>query len=447
MMGLPALPKKLPSRNWMIFWTLTATVSAAIIYDKREKKRATAKWAHAVAPLATAPIGEPSEMPRKLTIVMAAPPGEGLRVAQDHFLEYAKPILAASGLDWDFVQGRSEGDVRAAVAEKIRRKRRLAERPEEELLPTEENIRDAVRQKNGIAEYVGEMGDIVIGRNAWKEYIRGLHEGWLGPLDAPAKPEPVVAPTPTATDDSNAASADAAPIAGLESEGTATEKAETEEKKEEEKKEEEKKPSRPPQPIPYNTTADYPSAHIPSTLPDVFSASIPVQFPHILGFLNTPTRLYRFFNRRALADDIGRQIASACLAAQRREWRDGLPSDSDDQQPYEQQRALDHEEKNWLKTVWKEDEPPKDEDGKADVQVKEKIWARPVVLDPRIAMRMRRYEMLPEDEERAKAIVVPETEIEGWIKGTVRSMVRWGVSAFESKPKGPNVGNVDDETV
>jgi import inner membrane translocase subunit TIM54 len=453
MLGLPALPKKLPSRNWTIFLTLTAAFSAAVIYDRREKKRATARWARAVAPLANEPIGEPSAMPRRLTVVLAAPPGEGLRVTQDHFLEYVKPILAASGLDWEFVQGRSEGDVRAAVAEKIRRRRRLAERPDEELLPTEENIRDAVRIKNGIPEYAGEAGDIVIGRNAWKEYVRGLHEGWLGPLDAPVVPEPPVSP---------AAEESTLVTPGPEGASPAGEAAKDEPKKEEEKKEEEKKeekkPERPPQPIPYNTTADYQAAHLPPTLPDTFSGSIPVQFPHILGFLNTPTRLVRFFNRRALADDVGRQVAAACFAA-RREYQESLPSESDNDStaigvpsgPYEQQRVLAHEEKNWVKSVWKADEPAaapaEGEEAPAPVVPKEKIWASPIVLDPRIASRMRRYEIRPEDEARAREIIIPEEAIEGWIKGTARKVVRWGIASFQSKPTGPNVGNIDDEVV
>ncbi|TGJ78125.1 hypothetical protein E0Z10_g10639, partial [Xylaria hypoxylon] len=91
MMGFPNLPKKLPSRNWMIFWTLTGSLSAAIIYDKREKKRATARWARAVSHLGKEPIASPSEMPRKLTIFLESPPADGLRVAQDHFTEYVKP--------------------------------------------------------------------------------------------------------------------------------------------------------------------------------------------------------------------------------------------------------------------------------------------------------------------------------------------------------------------
>ncbi|KAJ4158902.1 mitochondrial import inner membrane translocase subunit tim54 [Fusarium oxysporum] len=334
MMGLPNLPRKLPSRNWLIFWAITGSISAAIIYDKREKKRATAKWKHAVAPLAKDIIPSASQLPRKLTIFLEAPPGDGLRIAQDHFIEYAKPVLAASGLDWEFVQGRQQGDVRAAVAEKIRRERRKYERPDEEDLQTDEAITESLRKKNQVPEYEGVKGDIIFGRHTWKEYIRGLHEGWLGPLDPPVKPEPI---TKTVEADSETPKA----------EGD-----QPEEKKEGKKEEEEeKKPERPPQPLPYNTTADYSIANLPPQIPAEFSPANPIPLPHRLGFRHTLVRLNRFFNRRKLADEIGREVAAVCFANSSREWRE-----ADGQ--YEQELVLKHEENDWVKSVWKPEDPP-----------------------------------------------------------------------------------------
>ncbi|KAK2056194.1 hypothetical protein LY76DRAFT_548909 [Colletotrichum caudatum] len=430
MMGLRGPPKRLPSRNWIIFLSLAGAFSAAVIYDKREKKRATARWARAVAPLAREPVGDsPSQLPRKLTVILGAPPGDGIRVAQDHFLEYVKPVLAASGLDWDFVQGRQQGDVRAAVAEKIRRRRSRDERPDLELLPTEENLRDAVRRKNGVPEYDGPAGDIVIGRHAWKEYVRGLHEGWLGPLDPPPPPPP----TPPKLDADDAA----ATAAGGSAE---------EQKDDEPPKEEEKKPDRPPQPVPHNTPLDYAASYLPPHIPDEFSPSDAIPFPHLLGFAGTFTRLQRYLTRRRLADDIGRQVAAACFAASR-EWRRedrGGEEEDRDRQPYEQQRVLGHEERNWVKSVWKE---AVEAHGSADEaeRAKERVWTSPVAVDPRVAGRMRRFEMRPEDEERARQIVVPEEEVEGWIKGSLRSLGRWGRDAVSGGGrKGPNVGDIDE---
>ncbi|KAI1485604.1 mitochondrial import inner membrane translocase subunit Tim54 [Biscogniauxia mediterranea] len=398
MMGIPGLPKKLPSRNWMIFWALAGSFSAAIIYDRREKKRATARWSKAVSHLAREPLQSPTQLPRKLTIFLESPPTDGLRVAQDHFTEYVKPILAASGLDWEFVQGRKEGDIRAAVAERIRRKRA----PGASDAQTQDEIVREIRTRNGTPEHHGIQGDVVIGRHTWKEYVRGLHEGWLGPLTAPVPPPPPPAE----------------PVVTEAADG------ETPESKPEEKKDE-KKPERPPQPVPYNTPDDYPTSALPLFIPAEFSPSAPIAFPHILGFSNTFIRLGRFLNRRRLADDIGREVAAVCLASAR-EYRD-----KDDGSEPEQQTALAAEESDWPKSVWKEEEAKKDE--QPETPAPERIWTRPVVLDPRIAMRMRRFEIRPEDEARARDIVVPEEEVEGWIKGSLRSLWRWAVSDPEPK--------------
>ncbi|KAJ4150783.1 hypothetical protein LMH87_011517 [Akanthomyces muscarius] len=429
MMGLPNLPKKLPSRNWLIFWAVCGTISGAIIYDRREKTRATEKWRRVVAPLAREPIGAANQLPRRLTIYIEAPPGDGLRAAQDHFIEYAKPIFAASGIDWEFVQGRQQGDVRAAVAEKIRRTRRSVERPGEELPATGESVVEDLRTRLELPKYEGVHGDVVFGRHAWKEYMRGLHEGWLGPLDPP--PAPVIeSPEPVTIPDT-------------QTDGDAAATAEPEEENKEEKKKDEK-PKRPPQPVPYNKPEDYEAASLSSTIPNQFQPSTAVQFPHRLGFRHTFVRLGWFLNRRALADDIGREVAAVCFAASR-DWQG-----ADENQEIEQQRLLKHEERNWQKSVWMPEEAPKPDDDTRTPEEKarppkERIWASPMTVDDRITQRMRRFEMQPEDEARAREVVVPEEDIEGFIKGSMRGLWRWGVKAWTDKPMRPNVGNVDDE--
>ncbi|KAK3319076.1 mitochondrial import inner membrane translocase subunit Tim54 [Apodospora peruviana] len=414
MLGLPNLPRKLPSRNWMIFWTLSATITGAIIYDRREKQRNIAKWRHAVEHLANEPlpgfgIAASLAQPRKLTIYLSSPPGDGLRVAQDHYTEYVKPILAASGLDWEFVQGRREGDVRAVVAERVRKARReqeLGGEPDPDREPTRDELIEMHRKERGIEPYSGVRGDVVIGRHTWKEYIRGLHEGWLGPLTAPPLPEKVADDAETSSPEENKPAEEEAP-----------------------------KPKRPPQPRPYNTTNDYPVESLPLLAPNEFAPAAPIREPHLLGFLNTPTRLVRFFNRRALADEIGREVAAVCLCTYR-EFRDQQqsfdstsPTGSDDEMPqYEQEKELAWEEKDWVKTVWKDAD-------KKDDEIPEKIRPFPIVMDSRVASRMRRFELLPEDEAHAKQIVVPEEEVEGWTKGKLRQLYRWGVAKVTKEEK------------
>jgi len=417
---------RIPSRNWLIFLSITGSFASAIIYDKREKNRAQRKWCKLVEHIAKEPL-DSRAMPRRLTVFLEGPPTDGLRNAQDHFKEYVKPILVASGLDWEFIQGRKEGDVRAELAEKIRN-RRLP--PDQR---TEEDTIATMRLSSGIKEFDGPRGDIVLGRHTWKEYVRGLHEGWLGPLTEPQKPQE-----------------DELPKEGLEqvSEGgvetlpgitidPSTVRDISEVPAAETPSGDKDKPKKPPQPPPFISTFEYPTATTPSSLPDEFDPSTPISFPHILGFLNTPKRLYRFLNRRKLADSIGRETAAIILSNYRPYHTSSVAEVSSftaDQgeegnipsipQVTEQQTALVEEEKEWHKSarVRKEGEP-------------ERTWLDPIILDPRIAERMRRFELSAEDEARARAIVVPEEEIEGWIKGGFRKLGRSGKEYFFGEKK------------
>lgn len=414
---------RLPSRNWMIFLSITATFTAAVIYDKREKKRAQRKWCKLVEHIAKEPLGR-QEMPRKLTVFLESPPGDGLRTAQDHFKEYVKPILVASGLDWEFIQGRKEGDVRAELAEKIRNSRIP---PEER---TEETVIDEVRRRSGIHEFDGIRGDIVIGRHTWKEYVRGLHEGWLGPVTEPPKPaEEKSTEEPSTFDKQMEPPMETLPGITIHSTTGEDGNAPPDQASDPKPDDKSKKPS---QPAPFIKTSEYQSAATPIDLPPEVSPSIPISFPHILGFLNTPKRLYRFLNRRVLADSIGRETAAIILGSYRPYHTtsasppDTFSSDNPEESPQsndqeagqaaEQQTALLEEEKEWHKSirVRVEGEP-------------ERTWLEPVVLDPRIASRMRRFELDAADEARARSIVVPEEEVEGWIKGGLRSLGRQGL--------------------
>ncbi|EFX01673.1 tim complex component tim54 [Grosmannia clavigera kw1407] len=365
-------------------------------------------------------------MPRRITVYLEAPPGDGLRSAQDHFSQYIKPILCKSGLDWDFVVGRQQGDVRAVVAERVRRARRVVEKdlgnPIAQDAPTAGDAIEEIRRRNGIPDYEGVKGDIIVGRHTWKEYVRGLHEGWLGPLAPPIEPTPMREAETAAVKLPSAEETEAANGSAVEG-----------------------KPKQPRQLQPYNIPEQYPSSSLPRFIPAELGPSVPISFPHILGFFNTPTRMYRYLNRRSLADDIGRDVASICLASYR-EYRE-------DTDGYEQAAVLIHEEKNWVKTVWKcaEDDKCKgtrEGGNKAHTDLplshsKEKIWASPIVLDSRIAARMRRFAIDPEAEQRARQITVPEEQVEGWTKGKLRQLVRWGVRAWKGDQRVINVGDLD----
>ncbi|KAJ3530207.1 hypothetical protein NM208_g9429 [Fusarium decemcellulare] len=101
--------------------------------------------------------------------------------------------------------------------------------------------------------------------------------------------------------------------------------------------------------------------------------------------------------------------------------------------------------RNRRPSVWKEEPPAQDDNAAPGEPPKERIWASPLVVDARLMQRMRRFEISPEDKARAAKVVVPETEIEGWIKGSLRSLWRWSVDSWTAKPMRPNVGDVNSD--
>ncbi|KAF2094483.1 hypothetical protein NA57DRAFT_18835, partial [Rhizodiscina lignyota] len=420
--GLPRL--RLPSRNWMIFLSIVGAWTAAVTYDRLEKKRMRQKWCRLVEGLAKEPL--PSNMmDRRVTIVLGGPPADGVMTAREHFHEYVKPVLVSAGLDWDVVEGRREGDIRAGLAERVRKRRKMAgeagTQGEEELQEDTEVLLDDLRNRMGTREWDGIAGDVVIGRHAWKEYVRGLHEGWLGPVDdpKPAKVEEVPASGDEASPTSDTSSSETP-----DSDTTSAEPNKEEEKPEEKSKEQPKRK----QPDPFISPVEYPSAVLSPSCPPILGPSTPVSFPHLLGFFNFPIRIYRFLNKRHLADDIGRQVAAAALGVYRpyetttseftsdpasefyppptstlpldisSEDGDGTGNPSTQRRlgiDGEQKAILEHEEAEWHKSARKRDE---DEPGK------ERVWIDDMVLDPRIAARMQRFVLSVEDEQRAKQI-------------------------------------------
>ncbi|KAF2622170.1 mitochondrial import inner membrane translocase subunit tim54 [Macroventuria anomochaeta] len=413
MMGLPNIRMKLPSRNWCIFWGIVGSWTAAVQYDRYEKRRIHRKYARLVEHIAQEPL-DAQQLPRKLSIYISAPPADGLVSAREHFTEYVKPILVAAALDWDAVEGRREGDVRAGLAERIRKLRyKRGEKANEPIeLGTEDDIEE-LRQRSGVKGWDGPAGDIVVGRHTWKEYVRGLHEGWLGPLDPPAPAElpvelaaPAVesAPAPTPAPTEAAPEALAATATTVHSSTTATPEApkteEAEKPKEEEKKDKKKK-----QPAPFNTTADYEHSAVAPTCPRSLGPTAIVPLPHLLGFWNFPIRIYRYLNKRAVAEEVGRETAAAVLGAFRSFEAAGEASSEDDSSAqWEQQGILAHEESNWHKSTRER----KDDNGK------ERVWLDDMVLDPRIAERMKRFVLEPEAEDRAKNINTSSDH--SWIK-------------------------------
>lgn len=416
--GLPNLPKKLPGRNWLIFWGVLFTFTAAKTYDSRQKKLVQKKWCDLVAHIAQQKL-DVKELPRKMNVFLSASPGDGIGPSRQYFKDYVKPILVAAAMDYDVIEGRKEGDVRYGTAEQIRRlRRKKGEQGVEELEMDTAMAIDLMRDRLQLQQEPGVKGDLVLGRHTWKEYIRGLHEGWLGPLDAPPEPIPEVSPIhpppELRTEDPEASTSPAVAESNPADQDKPLEEKKEDEKTEEEKKKDEKKKIYPPPS--YLPIAEYSSSPLSPHIPSILEPSEPIHQQHLLGFLKTPQRIYNWLNRRSLQDQIGRQTAAIVLANYRPYQHDEsfALANSDEPTPiatrspendldsvplqthasYEQQSLLVEEERYWHKSAR---QPPKD-------PTKEQIWIKDTVFDPRIAQRMRKFELDPEQEERANKI-------------------------------------------
>ena len=417
----------------MIFWTVLASFTAAKMYDSRETKKTQQKWCDLVAHISQQKTPT-NQMPRKLTVFIAAMPGDGIGASRQYFKEYVKPVLVAASMDYEVIEGRKEGDVRYGTAEHIRRqRRRKGEKGREEPEPDAAMAIEGVRERMMVQSEPGVKGDLVLGRHTWKEYVRGIHEGWLGPLDEPLEPEtipetsPIQPPTETRTDD---------PEAMASPETVETEK---EEKKEEPKK----KPYPPPA---FLTIAQYSSAPLSQHTPSCLEPSQPIYQQHLLGFLKTPQRIWNWLNRRHLQDQIGRQTAAIVLANHRPYGYDesfAVPSPANslatrspendlDEKPlqtsatYEQQKQLEEEEYYWHKSIRKP--LPAGEE-------KERVWLDDIVLDSRIADRMRKFEVDREQEERATRIAAGDED------------AKWAIPVIDLRQQKPILSADDNDSM
>lgn len=387
-------------------------------------------------------------MPRRITIFLSAPPGDGLRVAREHFHEYIKPILVAGALDWEVIEGRREGEVRAGLAEKIRKSRkRYDEAPQlEHALESKHDGQDLVeelRQKGGIKEWNGLQGDLVLGRHTWKEYIRGLHEGWLGPLDPPPPPDNV---SPNIRLEDHRGSQEPESTSETVSADSVSEPQDSTEPQESTPYPPAQPPTPPPNkpsPIPaYISCSAYPTQSLTSSMPPNLPPSLPLPFPHLLGFLSTPTRLYRFLTKRKLAEETGALVAGMVLGSHSRGFRSSTtplsasantkgsefsppPNASDEAIEtthekriwWEQEKVLSAEESDWHKSVWKDEKDQSSEDAEVRKLEQEHVWREEVVVDDRIGVRMLLFELAPQEAERAvKEEAERKASADPWLK-------------------------------
>lgn len=216
---------KLPSRNWMIFWSVLTVAISGVVYDKYEQKQIVKRYSKSVESKSCAKIAT-NRVPRKITVFISPPPNDYLETSLKIWRRYIKPVLYSAGLDYDIVEEDRQGVIRTYVANEIRkiRKEYLLEQSENNLRNQKKlsNLEDSLTatydndELNGkeykknfdYRDLIGVFykrpkidkiihtdsepidptltgGVICLGRGSYKEYINGLHEGLLGPLEQP----------------------------------------------------------------------------------------------------------------------------------------------------------------------------------------------------------------------------------------------------------------------
>ncbi|KAJ7047200.1 inner membrane protein import complex subunit Tim54-domain-containing protein [Mycena alexandri] len=252
---------RLPSRNWLIFISITASTAGLYIYDRQQCKAIRKSYIDKVKDLADEPVGSLSR-PRKVTVYGGKWPGD-----EDHdqtlkyFRKYVKPILVAAAVDYEMIGGKRLGDIANRVADDIKSKRRLEagldSRPEVyQQLPTYQT--PAEERESEL-----EGGIVLIGRPTFKEFMAGLKRGWTAPLEKV---------------DSDELLAQELEMDGrFDEEDDSTDRAEL-------------KPFQAPPSLPSSTSPPPPIPPLPPLLL--------VPFTDILGFTKIPLMIWQFFNQR-----------------------------------------------------------------------------------------------------------------------------------------------------
>lgn len=236
MLGLPRL--RLPSKPWLAFWAVVGTLGGGIAYDKWQQRVLREQYMVWGRERGAATMGV-NEMPRKVRVYVAPYPNDYLAEAMKYVKRFVKPVLNASGVDLEVVTMERQGDIRFKVAEEIRAIRReklglseevktepaaepalepasgpLSQTPHSPVFtsiqtapaePAEPTVSrhdlytpmdvvsvkslfgypKALSYRDATEDVRNGGGVICVGRGAFKEYVNGVHEGLLGPLERP----------------------------------------------------------------------------------------------------------------------------------------------------------------------------------------------------------------------------------------------------------------------
>ncbi|KAI0784391.1 inner membrane protein import complex subunit Tim54-domain-containing protein [Abortiporus biennis] len=177
---------KLPSRNWLIFLSVTSSILGWYYYDHRECKKIRQEYVDKVKHLADVPLHS-LDYPRKVTVYGTKWPADedSLRSVR-YFKKYVKPIFVAAAIDYEIISGRRYGDLANKIAEDIKTRRRieagLEQAPPGSMLLPNQTV-EAKRRREL------EGGIVIIGRPTFKEFMSGLKRGWTEGLEKVDKEE------------------------------------------------------------------------------------------------------------------------------------------------------------------------------------------------------------------------------------------------------------------
>ncbi|KAG2193289.1 hypothetical protein INT47_008650 [Mucor saturninus] len=174
---------KVPSKNTLIFSGVAGGIAGLVYSSNKYAQDARTRLAQRVSFLADRPCGV-HEMPRKVTVYITAPPGDGLEKSRTWFREYVKPILVAGAVDYEIKEAKSPGQIETSVMEEIVQRRREAveasnaESTDHEPLEHKSNtgFTSPVDMNKKKSEVVSD-GILAIGRNAYREVLSGLAKG------------------------------------------------------------------------------------------------------------------------------------------------------------------------------------------------------------------------------------------------------------------------------
>lgn len=176
----------LPSRNWLIFLSLTSTVVGYYVYDRQQCKKIRAEYAEKVQHLSKVPLHS-MDFPRKVTVYGCKwPADEEYDRSLKYFRKYVKPILVAAAIDYEMINGRRHGELAERIANDIKKRRRLEagiDPPPFNPMNLPANNPDAKRAREL------EGGVVIIGRPTFKEFMAGLKRGWTESLEMVDKEE------------------------------------------------------------------------------------------------------------------------------------------------------------------------------------------------------------------------------------------------------------------